>query len=277
MPFLRYTIDCAPESNELLIALLADAGFDSFEEREAGGIDAYAEAAGADRWVTAIRELQQRFPFTFSTSRLEDKNWNEVWESQFSPIQIGSELLIRASFHSPRPAVRREIVIDPKMAFGTGHHATTHMMCELLLERVGKLNGQRVLDYGSGTGVLAILAAQLGAGQVDAVDIELPSYESTLENAAANGVTLSEVVYGVLDDVPLGKPYDLVLANINRNVLLQTGGALYDRLRTGGVALMSGILAQDEDRIVEHMTSLGFLHRETRRSADWRAFEFTRG
>ena len=134
-------------------------------------------------------------------------------------------------------------------------------MCELMFDLA--LTGSRVLDYGCGTGVLAILAAKLGAEQIDAVDIEEPSAENTAENAARNGVTLDRVVLGELADVPDGKPYDVILANINRNVILATRGALYERLASGGTVLFSGILAQDEDLLRRRLTEAGFKHEVT--------------
>ncbi len=147
-------------------------------------------------------------------------------------------------------------------------------MCELLFEHA--VTGTRVLDYGSGTGVLAILAKRLGAAEVDAVDIEPPSAESTAENAATNGVVLDEVVLGELKDVPVDRPYNLILANINRNVILTTAGALYDRLEPGGTVFFSGILAQDEQMLIDRLIDTGFQHLGTRRREDWRAFIFTR-
>ena len=167
-----------------------------------------------------------------------------------------------------------ELVITPKMAFGTGHHATTYMMCELLFDL--DVKGKKVLDYGSGTGVLAILAKQLGAGPTDAVDIEAPAAESTQENAVRNDVELATVVHGVLDDVPDSGAYDLIVANINRNVILATASVLYDRLVVGGDILFSGILAQDEDLLRSKLTEAGFNHLSTRSREDWRAFHFTR-
>ncbi|MEM6771836.1 MAG: 50S ribosomal protein L11 methyltransferase, partial [Bacteroidota bacterium] len=146
--------------------------------------------------------------------------------------------------------------------------------CELLFEH--EVARTRVLDYGSGTGVLAILAKRLGAAYVDAVDIEAPSAESTAENAANNGVHLDAVVLGKLQDVPLSEPYDLILANINRNVILTTAGALYERLRSGGTVFFSGILAQDEQLLVQRLTEAGFRHQGTRKREDWRAFIFVR-
>ena len=226
--YTTYTLVCAEEHREMLIALLADEGMEAFEETEEVLVAYAAEDSSID-WPAAFRELQQRIPFAYEARPLEQRNWNAEWERNFTPIRIGHRLAIRASFHAPQAGVERELVIDPKMAFGTGHHATTHMMCELLLDYFAAhpaQEGVSVLDYGSGTGVLAILAKQLGAERVDAVDIERPAYESTLENAVQNGVELDEVVCGELANVPIGKPYDLVVANINRNVLLATGGGV---------------------------------------------------
>ena len=276
--YTTYTLVCAEEHREILIALLADEGMEAFEETEQVLV-AYAAVASTTDWPASFRELQQRIPFAYEARRLEQRNWNAEWERNFAPIRIGRRLAIRASFHAPQAGVERELVIDPRMAFGTGHHATTHMMCELILDYFDvhpAQEGLSVLDYGSGTGVLAILAKQLGAGRVDAVDIERPAYESTLENAVQNGVELDEVVCGELADMLIGKPYDLVVANINRNVLLVNGGALYERLRVGGTALLSGILAQDAERLSDHWQQLGFSHDRTVALDDWRAFSFER-
>ena len=277
MTYRVFQLTCAPKLNEVLIAYLADAGFDSFAETEEG-ISAYATETEHKHWVEVLHELKGRYAFTFTSESLPEKNWNEVWESQFEPIRIEDRLLIRASFHPAATGVEHELVIDPKMAFGTGHHATTYMMCERVMDYFSRreLKSVRVLDYGSGTGVLAILAKRFGAEVVDAVDIEFPAYESTLENAAGNGVKLDAVVHGQLHDVPPGNPYDLIVANINRNVLLETGGALYKRLGAGGTALMSGILEQDERLLVNHMQEVGFRHRATYARGDWRAFDFAR-
>ena len=276
MTYLRYPITCDPELTEILLALLADAGFDSFQETD-DGLEAYAEAAGAAKWLNVLTELGSTYAFSYSVEEVVEQNWNAVWEGQFHPIQIDDRLLLRASFHDSVEGVARELVIDPKMAFGTGHHATTYMMCERVLDHLaGREKTERVLDFGCGTGVLAILAAQLGAAVVDAVDIERPAYESTLENAAANGVVLSTVVHGQLADVALGQPYDLILANINRNVLLAEAGPLYERLRAGGTLYLSGILDTDEALVVRAFGEVGFIHLTTHRSADWCACAFTR-
>lgn len=273
MIFQQYTLTNDPALNDIFVALLGEAGFDSFQETDSGLL-AFAPAAEHARWTQEIDDLAERFPLSYTSAPLEDKNWNEEWEKQFSPLQIGERLFIRADFHAPKPEVEQELVITPKMAFGTGHHPTTHMMCELLFAQ--DLKGKRVFDYGCGTGVLAILALRLGAAAADAVDIESWSADNTLENAERNGVTINQITHGTLADVPAGEAYDLILANINRNVILATAETLYTRLAAGGTALFSGILASDEQLLVERLTNVGFHHQETRRREDWRAFVFTR-
>lgn len=269
----EYRLTNSPDLHEVLVALLGDAGFDSFQETEEG-LRAYGTAAEHERWVAALDTLSPQFGFSYTYEALPDRNWNEEWESQFPPLYVGDRLYIRADFHPEDPSIPLELVITPKMAFGTGHHATTYMMCELLFDL--DLAGKKVLDYGSGTGVLAILGKKLGAGPTDAVDIEAPAAESTQENAERNGVELATVVHGVLDDVPDSGAYDLIVANINRNVILATAATLYARLLPGGDILFSGILAQDEDLLRDKLTEAGFLHQETRAREDWRAFHFTR-
>ncbi|OAV44877.1 50S ribosomal protein L11 methyltransferase [Lewinella sp. 4G2] len=269
----QYTLTNSPDLHAILVALLGQAGFDSFQETDAGLL-AFAPAAQHEKWVAALDEYAEQFSFSYTSSTLEQRNWNEEWESQFPPLEVGDRLFIRADFHDSNPAFPLELVITPKMAFGTGHHATTYMMCQLLFEL--DLKGKRVLDYGSGTGVLAILAAKLGATDIDAVDIEQPSAENTAENATRNGVELSRVVLGELKDVPAGLPYDIVLANINRNVILATARALYGRLAPEGTVLFSGILEKDEQLLLESLSAIGFQHRDTRKREDWRAFVFTK-
>lgn len=273
MMFHQYSLKNNPGLTQILVAFLGDAGFDSFQETPEGLL-AFAAAAEHERWVEELETLRGQFEFIYTWEPLEDKNWNEEWERQFSPIQIGERLYIRADFHAPNPGVEQELIITPKMAFGTGHHATTYMMCELIFAQhpVGK----RVFDYGSGTGVLAILAKRLGAAEVDAVDIESWSAENTRENAKRNGVELNMIIHGELKDVPAGPGYDLILANINRNVILTTAESLYQRLAPGGTVLFSGILATDEHLLVSHLSTLGLQHQETRKREDWRAFVFTR-
>ena len=272
-----YSIRCASSVGEIIIALLADAGFDSFEETDEG-VTAYAPSVNAAAHIEKLEELSDRFQFTYGHEEMETRNWNEVWESSFSPIRVGDRLAIRATFHPAFIDVEHDLVIDPKMSFGTGHHATTHMMCELLLEYISDASEapRRVLDYGCGTGVLGILSLRLGAQTVDAVDIEEWAVENSEENAQANGVRFNRLKVGTLTEILTGKPYDLVLANINRNVLLDSGEALWKNIRNGGRAFLSGILQHDEKMVVDHYRRLGFTHLRTVAREDWRALELLR-
>ena len=275
--FTAYHITCTPSLTEIVLALLADAGFDSFEETEQG-ITAYGASSEAAEHLEVLEELADRFSFVFTAEEMEMRNWNEVWEKSFSPIRVGCRLAIRATFHPALTNVEHDLVIDPKMSFGTGHHATTHMMCELLLAYIPDASQapDRVLDYGCGTGVLGILSLRLGAHQVDAVDIEEWAVENSAENALANGVRFNQLKVGNLEEILTGNPYDLVLANINRNVLLDSGEALWNNIRKGGRAFLSGILRHDEEMVVEHYRRLGFTKLRTVAREDWRAVELLR-
>ncbi len=275
--YTSYRINCKPTETDQLVAFLAESDFDSFEETDHGMV-AYALTRHHANNIEALEELKQHYNFTFSFLEVEEKNWNEIWESGFDPIRVGNELAIRASFHPAAPEVQYDLVIDPKMSFGTGHHATTYMMCAFLLEHFagGRGADQRVLDYGCGTGVLGILAGILGAGTVDGVDIEPWAVENSRENAELNGVEFNRLVLGKLEEILSGKPYDVVLANINRNVLLADAEALRDNIRAGGRAYLSGILSQDEIQVIDHYSQAGFTHVRTVAREDWRALEFIR-
>lgn len=261
MHYWKYTIRTAPDLVEILIAYLSAAPFDTFEETPEG-LNAYlpaGDAAAGARTAeveTLLSELQQQFEFAWVRDFLPAQNWNEIWESNFQPVVVEDFCAVRADFHAPNPGVAYELVINPKMAFGTGHHETTWMCLRALREL--PCRGAQLLDFGCGTGVLAILAAKLGAAQVEAVDIEAESYRNTVENSAANGVADRITARcGALDAVQ-GDRFDGILANINRNVILESLPRLSALLRPGGWLLVSGILAQDGPMVVEAARSAGF-------------------
>jgi ribosomal protein L11 methyltransferase len=274
MDFLKYRIIAAPEWREILIAYLNEHPFQSFEETE-GTLGAYLPA-GADHGLAeaSIRDLQKRFPFEFSVELVEDKNWNELWESKFDPIRVGQFCGVRAGFHSQVEGVAQEIIINPKMAFGTGHHATTFMMIQMMESL--SFDGASVLDYGCGTGLLAILAARLGARPVLAVDIEKAACENAIENAFINEVAGGiEVRQGTLDAVK-GKVFDIILANINRNVILESLPALYTQLSEAGVLLVSGILNSDVMQVAEAARAAGFMRILQVEQEEWAALKFSK-
>jgi len=266
MDYLRYRIETDPATAEILLAFLSELPFDSFEETEAG-LDAYlANDAKRNAVDLDLKKLQTSYTFYFQVEKIPHRNWNAEWEANFQPVQVGKFCGIRADFHPPMPDVRYELVINPKMAFGTGHHETTHMMIQMMREL--SLKGAKALDYGCGTGILAILAAKLGASAIDAVDIEAEAYQNTLENAQINHVHNIQVIHGTLPNV-LDSEYDVILANINRNVILDSFSALHQRLKRNGVLLISGILQKDLGAMQSHIRKYRFTLDEKLERGGW--------
>ena len=231
-------------ASEIFLAALGELGFESFEETESG-LKAYIPKAAFDR--AALEALpyweSEAWEAGYTLEDIPLKNWNAVWESEYEPIRVGDQIMVRAPFHAPAaPKVPYELVIAPKMSFGTGHHETTWLMLRMLLEEA--VAGRWVLDMGCGTGVLAILAARLGAKGVMAIDIDPWSVENSRENAEANGHPDIDVREG--DARLLGaERFDLVLANINKNILLKDLPAYAGVLNPGGRILLSGFYQDD--------------------------------
>ncbi len=260
-----------PETAEILVAYLADAEFDTFEEVD-HGVNAYLPAAANQTETEAqLADLQSQFAFGWDKEFIPGQNWNEIWESNFHPVIVGHFCAVRADFHAPIPEVQHQLVINPKMAFGTGHHETT-WQCIAAMEHL-PMHGAQVLDYGCGTGVLAILAAKLGAVGAEAIDIEAESYRNTLENCAVNGVDNVTARCGILSDVQ-GRHFDGILANINRNVILDSLPRLAELTKAGGWLLVSGILAQDETVIVENAEKNGFQKQKQTQRGNWLCIRF---
>ncbi|MBC7776104.1 MAG: 50S ribosomal protein L11 methyltransferase, partial [Phycisphaerae bacterium] len=202
------------------------------------------------------------------------QNWNELWESNFQPVVVGDFCAVRADFHEPIKSVKWELVINPKMAFGTGHHETT-WQCIAAIEHL-PLSGAKVLDYGCGTGILAILAAKQGAVEVEAVDIEDESYRNTVENCATNGVENVTARLGTLAAIQ-GHDFDGILANINRHVILESLPALAKLLKPKGWLLISGILLTDEAVVTEAAEAAGFSKKEMKSRGNWLCGVFEKG
>lgn len=254
---------------DILIAELADIGFESFSE-EADGLKAYISACRyRSRAVNSIYERYVKAgpeKLSFEVQRLGGRNWNVVWESNFEPVVIAGKCLIRAPFHAANPDIAHEIIIEPKMSFGTGHHETTSLAVEWLLEM--DLKDKAVLDMGCGTGVLAILAAKKGAQPVTAIDNYLYAWENTQENAERNSVQNIQILHG--DASLLGKEtYDVIIANITRNVLLEDMAKYHQVLNTGGVLLLSGFLSFDKDTIFAEADRLGLKLVGEKKQEDW--------
>jgi ribosomal protein L11 methyltransferase len=282
MNYWQYTIRTeAPETAEVLLAFLTDSPIESFQENEQGfcaflqtDSPAQAEEAVTLEVEATLKALQEDYAFTWEKAFLPSKNWNELWEKNFSPVMVGDFCVVRADFHEPMPGFKYELVINPKMAFGTGHHETTYGCLEAMAKL--PITGARILDFGCGTGILSLLAAKLGALHIDAVDIEEEAYRSTLENIDRNQTSQIQAWCGQLDAVPPG-PYDGVLANINRNVILDALPQLAERVVPGGWLLVSGILEKDLEVVAAAAEQVGFRKVEKREQArDWVVVEFRR-
>lgn len=269
MTWTRVRFLIPEEQQELALALLADLPFSAFEEGPEY-LDAYAQTADCTPELLASLEPGPDSLWTaLDIGEMPDENWNSLWESHFDPVILEPFCAIRATFHEPIPGVQYEIVIQPEMAFGTGHHATTRMM----LQAVADLNteGRRVLDFGAGTAVLAILAALRGAKTADAVEIEGPACDSARDNVTRNGVAdRVRIIHGDAAAIPAGT-YDLILANINRNVLLAERASLNNHLAPGGIIVMSGFLVSDREVLVQGMSALGWQLLEEDQDLDWLA------
>lgn len=254
------------ERVEILTAILGELPFDTFEETETG-LKAYMPEK---EWTQSVENevvtLSEDFEFTFEKTFIPYQNWNAVWESNFQPIQVDDFVAVRADFHPNTEGVEFDLIVNPKMAFGTGHHETTFMMLQQM--RSMDFKGKKVLDYGCGTGILAILASKLGAIDLEAVDIEPPSYENTIENCTINNVDNVKAICGVLDDVP-SRNFDIILANINRNIIIDSLEDLKNRLNTEGSLLISGFLKIDENTILQATNYAQFTHLKTMQRGNW--------
>ena len=236
--------------NEILMAELIEIGFDSFTEENDGILgyiqnELYNEAELKSLWLMNSDEVEISYTF----QEMPNINWNEEWEKNFSPIYVEDKVLIRAEFHEANPAMH-EIVIQPKMSFGTGHHPTTHLMIQQMMEM--DFQNKNVLDMGCGTSVLAIYAKQKGAKKVTAIDIDEWSVENSKENAARNQVEL-HISQGTAEILG-NEHFDVILANINRNILISDIPTYVSVLNAGGYLLLSGLCFFDVDDIMEVCT-----------------------
>lgn len=261
--------------HDLLIDALGDSGFDTFEETEQG-FKAYVpagsfEQAAVDETLFPFKEM---FEFSYEINRIPQKNWNEEWERNFEPMQVGDQVRVRATFHQPDPNFPYEIIIDPKMAFGTGHHETTTMMMAYLLE--ANLKYRNVLDMGCGTGILAILASKLGAKEITAIDYDPVCYDSTLENAKLNNANNIIALCGSKEAIP-DVLFDTILANINRNILLDQMARYNEALKPGGEIYFSGFYENpDLDIIKAEAGKCGMSYISHKKMKDWVAAKFVK-
>lgn len=262
---------CSADITDLAAAYLADAGFESFEP-DTKGLTAYIGVTAGDGGRLA-REALAEFPmdveFGITSELIEGQDWNEEWEKHyFKPIVISDRCVIHSSFHHDVPEAEYDIVIDPKMAFGTGHHDTTSQMVGYILSE--DMGGRSVTDMGTGTGILGILAAMRGAAHVTGIEIDGAAYENAVENVGLNQVEM-QVVHGDAGALASLGQADYLFANINRNIILADITRYADALKSGGTMLLSGFYEEDIPCIAEAAAPLGLAMRDSHVSNRWAA------
>ncbi len=273
MDFIELKIVLPPQWVEICIAELAEIGYESFAEFDEG-VTAYVQksAFDAELWQEIVERYKNSVDIQYEISEVKRKNWNEEWEKNYSPIFIEDECIVRATFHEHRPEYQYEIVINPQMSFGTGHHETTSLMLQNQLQVAQE--GLRVMDAGSGTGILAIMASKRGASHVDAFDIDEWAVTNATENVALNGCTNIRVQQGTIATVSLAEAYEVILANINRNILLEEMPIYVQKLTPEGMLLLSGFYEQDIPELEQRAVGLGLVKRQQTSKQQWACLLF---
>ena len=269
--YLQFKVYCSDQDEkDKLVAILSDYGFDGFEETPdclmATGTESSADISNTEEWLV-------KNGYTFEVEKIPEQNWNALWESNFSPVVVNDFVAVRAHFHEPVANVQHELIITPKMSFGTGHHATTNLMIRSMQNLA--ISGRRVFDFGTGTGVLAILAAKMGALKVEAIDIDSWSIENAHENVIMNGV--GNIIHIWQDESPAkAGEADVILANINKHIILQHLGVLKEKLAKQGFLVLSGLLADDEAEIETAARESGLIRTDFLDMNNWISLVYRR-
>ena len=265
--YLEFNFKISPLQpwNEILMAELIEIGFDSFTEEHDGILAYIQKETFKEEELKEVHLLQNpEIKISYTFQEMPNINWNEEWEKNFSPINVEDKVSIRAEFHGNQN-LPHEIIIQPKMSFGTGHHATTYLMIQQMLDM--NFENKTVLDMGCGTSVLAIFAKQQGAGKTVAIDIDEWSVENSIENAARNSVEL-EISQGTAENLG-SENFDIILANINRNILISDIPTYVSVLNSGGQLLLSGLCFFDVDDILEVCTAQNLTLKKKLQREEW--------
>ena len=250
------------EQSEILIAELSELNFYAFEENEKS-LSAFIEEENFDE--IELKNILSTKTKSFTKTIIEETNWNAKWESEFEPIIIENFVAVRAAFHKQIQNIQHEIIITPKMSFGTGHHATTYLMLQQMKEI--NFKDKTVLDFGTGTGILAILAKKLGAKKIAAIDNDVWSINNANENFEANDCRDIDLLLN--DNLKEFETFDIILANINLNVINNNIPDIQSITQQGSKLLISGFLKSDEDILINKFSSFGFSHISTTQQKEW--------
>ncbi len=261
------------KQNELLFAKLSILSIESFVVED-DKISGYLPVDNFDSNIeNELNILAAEFKTVWTKELLPAKNWNQVWESNFNPIRIDDFCHIIADFHNSIPSFQHEIKIQPEMAFGTGHHETTYMMIKAM--KPIDFDNKTVFDYGCGTGILAILAEKMGAKSIEAIDYDEIATENTLVQVKKNECKRIDVKTGTLE-VSSNKKFEIILANINRTIILESLKSLYDMLEEDGIILFSGILNTDKDLVINAADEIGYILKRKYHLNEWVCLHFTK-
>ena len=262
---------------DAIIAELGDLGYDSFSYSD-DGFKAYIPSKNFNEEQVKSLEIlsffQSLYTITWEKAEIKNQDWNKIWEENFTPILVQDQILVRAGFHPTLENIEHEIIIDPKMSFGTGHHATTALMLETILDMKPNFSGKKVLDMGCGTGILSIMAAQTGAQSVTGIDIDERAYNNAMENIATNNMNNIRILIGDATLLDGQEHYDIILANINRNILLNDMPAYVNVLNDNGYLIMSGFYTEDIPVIREKAELLQLTYQSNKIKDNWTATVF---
>jgi ribosomal protein L11 methyltransferase len=274
MNYIELVVNVEPkeQGSDVLIAQLAELGYESFVETEKG-FNAYIQEAdyNTQQLNLALSFYTDFFKFEYTAITIQQQNWNKEWENNFQPIDVKGKCYIRAPFHDAPKGYVYDVIIEPKMSFGTGHHSTTQLMIQKLMQL--DVKGRSLLDMGCGTGVLAIVASMMGADPVTAVDIDEWSYENTIENCGKNNVNNVDVHKGNIQ-ILAGRVFHSILANINKNVLLKDLNVYKEVLEKSGNLVISGFFETDIDELTAKAKELGLLLKDRVVQEQWAMLHF---
>ena len=270
MNYLEISIETAEEElQELLISQLNELGYDGFQQESNNLIAIINESDFNENELIKLLHHQQ---INFTKKIIPQQNWNALWESNFEPITVDDFVGVRAAFHPTIKNVQHEIIITPKMSFGTGHHATTFLVMQLMQHI--DFNEKTVFDFGTGTGILAILAEKLGATNILAIDYDDWCIENANENIIQNNCTKIEIVKA--DNAVVNRSFDIVIANINKNIIQDNFENLHNAALTNAIIILSGLLQNDEEEILQLAQQKQWNHQKTVVKGDWIAIQFNK-